>query len=578
MKEWHKKWKAPALVVGIWFCILLTAFTVKDDLFEISKNLAIFSALYQHINDHYVEKVDATTLMEHGIQGMLGQLDPYTEFIPEVSVEDFRVKYIQTQYGGIGAQVLVNKDEHIIIAEIFEGFAAHRYGLCVGDEIVRVDGVVVEGKSVEEVSHLLKGRPGTIVRLAVKRYGNTEKEFAIARDKVIQPNVSYSQMLANGIGYVKLDKFLSGASEEVHQAIANLRKRGELNGLILDLRDNGGGILQEAVRIVNLFVNQGEEVVTQQGKVHGDDFTYITMQKAFMPQLPLAILINGRSASASEIVAGALQDMDRAVVLGNKSFGKGLVQQTYHLPYNNMVKITIAKYYTPSGRCIQALDYKHKDKTGRPLPVEDSLMSAFTTKNGREVYSGNGIFPDVVLQKGETSAVIRALMKQLLIMDYASHYYEQHGHITSPRNFHISDGEYNRFLNYLSARHFSFQHETDDRLAQLKLAAVDEGLITELNTDLQTIQRKIQYSKQQAVTLHRDEIKLQLEKEIVARYYYKKGVYELLESRDSGIVQAHRILEPSNAHFYQAILSGQDTFQVIGKPLLHDTPLQMVTE
>jgi len=571
MKGLSRQRKRVKVILGALLALVLTAFTIaKGDLFEIGKNIEIFSALYKQVNLHYVEKVDADILMKKGIDAMLEELDPYTEFIPESALEDFRLKYVNTQYGGLGAEVWATKAGQVIVAEIFEGYAAHRFGLHVGDEILAVDGIPVYGKEPEDISHLLKGSEGSIVRLKIRDSKSaTIKELAITRDRIVQPNVSYSSLLAGNIGYIKLDKFLSGAAEEMHEAIIDLHRQSRLNGLILDLRDNGGGILQESVKIVNLFVNQGEKVVTQKGKDPDNIFTYITSTQALVPHLPLVVLINENSASASEIVAGALQDMDRAVIIGERSFGKGLVQQTYRLPFNNMVKVTVAKYYTPSGRCIQALDYAHKDKKGQAIKVEDSLAAEFTTKMGRKVYDGNGIYPDIEISKDRSAAIVRTLNKQLLIPTYATNYYNRHIHIEDAANFRLTDNEYQDFLNFLSTQDVAYSSRSARVFSHLKKIIEAEELSDDVVSELEAVKLKILAQEQRALLLYKDEIKAALETEIVSRYYYQKGKYAYTLKRDDGIVKAQEVLQPKSKLVYQQILSGKGQYGIIGKPGIH---------
>ncbi|GAA4782504.1 S41 family peptidase [Olivibacter ginsenosidimutans] len=559
------------IIIFLSFGLLLTGFTiVKQDLFELGKNLEIFAALYRQVSQHYVEPVDAGALMKTGIDAMLEELDPYTEFIPETSLEDFRLKYVNTQYGGLGARILAKANGEIVIAEIFEGFAAHKAGLHVGDQILAIDGRPVQGKEADEVSRLLKGEEGSRVQLRINDSKTaTIKEVSVVRDNIIQPNVSYANRLPHGIGYIKLDKFLNGAADEVHQALTDLREQGALNGLILDLRNNGGGILQESVKIINLFVNQGEKVVVQQGKEQDNVFTYFTSRQSLLPNLPLVVLINGNSASASEIVAGALQDLDRAIILGERSFGKGLVQQTYRLPYNNMLKVTVAKYYTPSGRCIQALDYAHKDKDGKAIKVNDSLMAEFTTRVGRKVYDGNGVFPDIEVAAKKQPAVLQALVKQFLLADYATQYYNHHENIPAPGLFRLTDADYADFLTFLKMKQFTYSSRSEKLMRHLKTSIEEEGLSVNLKDELTSLENKLLANDDQILLSAKAEVKMQLEKEIVSRYYFQKGKFTYAEKRDKDILKAQDILQPEHKLAYQEVLSGKGRYGIIGKPGVH---------
>lgn len=556
-----------ALAVGFVLC----AFTfIQDELFEIGKNLEVFSALYRQVSLNYVEKVNTQSLMRTGIDAMLDELDPYTEFIPENELEDFRLKYVNTQYSGLGARVLTTENGNILIAEIFEGYAAHKAGLHVGDEILRIDDELVTGMEVAEISHLLKGDEGTLVHLQIKDSRDTTlRDISVSRDNIIQPNVSFAKRLNGNIGYIKLDKFLTGAAEEIRKKIMGMQKESLLNGLILDLRDNGGGILQESVKIVNLFVNQGEEVVTQKGNRQDNVFSYVTSQSPIAPHLPLVVLINENSASASEIVAGALQDMDRAVIVGKRSFGKGLVQQTYRLPYNNLVKVTVAKYYTPSGRCIQALDYSHKDSVGKAIRMEDSLIAEFTTKKGRKVYNGNGISPDIDMSSDGMRTIVQVLSGKLLIADYATTYFNKHARINAPTYFRLSDSDYEEFLSYLAAKNFTYSSRSERLMDRLKLVMEEEGVMKDAGEEIKALDTKMLANKNKELQLYKNDIKMQLEKEIVSRYYFEKGKYDFSGSRDQVILKAQHLLRPENNLVYRDILSGKGNYHIIGKPKIH---------
>ncbi|QNL51207.1 S41 family peptidase [Olivibacter sp. SDN3] len=558
--------------LGIIGALLLTAFTIsKDGLFDVGKNLEIFSALYRQINVHYVENIDTEDLMKTGINAMLNRLDPYTEFIPESDLEDFKLRYVSTKYSGLGAKILTKKDGSVYIAEIYEGYPAHRSGLRSGDRIISIDGEQVKGKSAQEISHLLKGNEYTNVDLEIQRADNDELvEKQIERANIIQPNISYFSKNDQGIGYIKLDKFLTGAYEEMYEALADLQEEKGIKGLVLDLRDNGGGILQESVKIVNLFVNKGEHVVTQKGKQLNKQIAYITNNTPILPDVPLVILINEYSASASEIVAGALQDMDRAVVMGQRSFGKGLVQQTYRLPYNNMVKVTVAKYYTPSGRCIQALDYAHKDAYGFGSKMDDSLITEFKTKNGRKVYNGNGIFPDITLEEEKLSPIAQKLLNELIIFDYATLYYNTHKRVNKAADFSLSEDEYQSFTDYLIDLNFHYNPNSEKLLEQLRLAIDEEGKTPLLEEELAVMKEKLNNNDLDELQFYKAEIKGLLEKEIVSRYYYQKGRYEYAMRHDNTFLAAEDILVAEEKQLvYCDVLEGKGSFRTIGKPNVH---------
>ncbi len=551
--------------------LVLTAFTLSSrNLAEISRNLELFVALYRQVSVSYVDSLNESHMMKKGIYAMLAELDPYTEFVPESEMDDFRLRYVSTQYSGLGAGVIKKSNGNMVIAEIFEGSPAHKMGLIVGDEILSMDGVSIQGKEVEEVVRLLKGKKGSVVHLVVKdfRTGGS-RELQIQRDDILQPNVPYFSKLNNHIGYVKLDKFLTGAADEIRRVILRMQKNGPLNGLILDLRDNGGGILQESVKIINLFVNENEVVVSQKGKWEGSRYEYRTSHAALASDLPIVVLINNRSASASEIVAGALQDLDRAVIVGERSFGKGLVQQTFRLPHNNMVKITTAKYYTPSGRCIQALDYGRRDAAGNASVLVDSLIAEFNTKGGRKVYNGNGVSPDIELASPKDNRIITALNRSFLLSEYASLYYSRHPKIKSAEKFQLSDEEYQAFMDYIKVASFRYDNAVQRALDQLKTAIHTEANEVDLKTEVERMEIRVNQRKQEALKNARLAIKDALEREIVSRYYFQQGRYQLMERKDEWIAKARDLLGNHEKLVYQDILSGKGNYHVIGKPRIH---------
>ncbi|MEH6304813.1 S41 family peptidase [Olivibacter sp. CPCC 100613] len=560
------------LLIGLIVGGILMAFThVKDDFFAIGKNLEIFAALYRQVSTTYVEEVNPNLLIKKGINSMLEELDPYTEFVPESDLDDFRLRYINTQYAGLGARIVGLEDKSIQIAEIFEDYPAHKAGLEVGDEIVSIDGQFVQGMAAEDVSHLLKGEEGTPIKLTVKKnLTGVRENKEIVRRKIIQPNISYSTILPANIGYIKLDKFLTGAADEVRKAILEMKRTTPLKGLVLDLRDNGGGILQESVKIVNFFVKQGQEVVFQQGRRGDSRFAYVTKQAPLALELPLVVLINERSASASEIVAGALQDLDRAVVLGRKSFGKGLVQQTYRLPYNNMVKVTVAKYYTPSGRCIQALDYAHRDNRGKAIKINDSLITEFSTVAGRKVYNGDGISPDIEVKEKKTSALIQELKNKFLISGYANRYYHTHDSLMKDLQlFRLSDEDYKDFLSYLSEQKFTYSSRAEKAFQYLRSALEDSNQVKQTVPELELLEQKIQSLKEKDFMIGKGEIAAALEEEIASRYYFQRGRYRIAQAKDEAIKKAQALLGATDHLVYNNVLSGKGGYHTIGKPRMH---------
>lgn len=557
----NKKTKIKVAAGLLALAMLSIAFS--DDYFQSSKNLEIFSNLYSELNINYVDDINSSRLMQTGIDAMLQSLDPYTEFVPESEMEDYRMKYVSTQYGGIGTSIQ-NRNGRFIIMEIFEGFPAQKADLRAGDEIQEINGVSLKGKPYDQVSLMLKGSKNTPVKLTIKRPGEAEPfTKTITREEIFQPNVSYSGMLNNNIGYIKLDKFLENSAAEVRDALINIQKNKPA-GLILDLRSNGGGILQEAVKIVNLFVPPNVVVVTQKGRNREKTFTYKTYNTPIAPHLPLVVLINRRSASASEIVAGSLQDIDRAVIIGQRSFGKGLVQQTFNLPYNSLVKITVAKYYTPSGRCIQALDYTHRTTDGTVVKVADSLIAAYKTRAGRTVYDGSGIYPDIFVKPVTYSPISQTLAARYLIFDYATIYRNRKSKIADPKTFRLTDSEYNDFVNYLSDKDYNYDTQTEKLLNGLKTEAEKERKYAEIQGEYEALRNKVYVSKKNDLTQFKDEIRHILEAEIASRYYFDKGRMEQGFKYDDEINTATSVF--TNKTMLAAILQGEGNYKSIGKP------------
>lgn len=537
------------------------SYSFREDLFQASKNLDIFSALYKELNISYVDEVNSSQLMETGIDAMLNSLDPYTEFVPESEIEDYKMKYVSTQYGGIGTMTF-SREGKIIISETLEGFPAQKSDIRAGDELVEINGIVLKGKNYEQVSQLLKGPKNTALKLLIKRYGSTI-EKNISREEITQPNVSYSAMMNNNIGYIKLDKFLANSAKEVQDALVGLQKNNP-SGIILDLRSNGGGILQEAVKIVNLFVMPNVVIVTQKGKNRDKSIPYKTYNQPLAPDIPLVVLINNRAASASEIVAGSLQDLDRAVIIGQRSYGKGLVQQTFDMPYNSLVKVTVAKYYTPSGRCIQALDYANRATDGTVEKVADSLITEYKTKGNRSVYDGSGIFPDIPVAAFKPSPISQTLLSKYFIFDYATLYRKQNPTIPDPKSFKLTDAEYNEFVSYLSDKDYNYSTRTERILNDLKAEAEKEQKLTEIKPEFEALKSKVFFSKKNDLIQFKGEISRLLENEIVTRYYFQKGRLESGLKYDEDLKSAFKVLGDKSS--LVAILQGDGTYKSIGKP------------
>jgi carboxyl-terminal processing protease len=545
------------LAVGIW--------SFNDDLFEISKNLEVFTSLYKEINTNYVDDINPSKFIKTGADAMLDNLDPYTEFIPESEIEDYKLHYVSTQYGGIGASVFVREGK-IYVSGVFEGYPAQKADIRAGDELLKINDISLVGKNNDQVSDLLKGSKGASIKLSVKRAGDAQPlDKNVVRDEIKQPNVPYYGMVEGNMGYIKLDHFLENSADEVTDALAALKKNNP-NGIILDLRNNGGGILQDAVRIVNLFVPKGVVVVSQKGKLKDKNYVYNTQAEPSVPDLPLVILVNNHSASASEIVAGSLQDLDRAVIIGQRSYGKGLVQQAFPLPYNSLVKITIAKYYVPSGRCIQEIDYAHRKDDGSVVKFADSLIHEYKTKDGRSVYDGSGIYPDIFMPAEKYAAVTQTLVGKLLLFDYATHYRDTHPKIIDAHTFSLTDAEYDDFVKFLANKNYTYSSTSEKVLSSLKTAATNDKEFTEIQSEYDILKTKLLNSKKNDLQIHKDEIKQLLESEIVSRYYFDKGRYEDGFKYDKELARAVKTMQDKTQ--LAAILKGDGNYKVIGKPVL----------
>ncbi len=459
------KIKKTSIRIFVGISILFTIAFTTDNYFEISKNLDIFATLYREINLFYVDETEPGKLMKTGIDAMLKSLDPYTVFIPESKIEDY--KFMTTgQYGGIGA-IIQKRDEYVMVAEPYEGWPAQKAGLIAGDIIIKINGKSTKGLNTEQVREMLVGQPGTDVELTVKRQ-DKEIQVKLIREEIKIKDVPYYGMVNETTGYIKLNGFTETAAQEVKDAFTTLKAKG-MEKLIFDLRGNGGGLLNEAVKIVGFFVDKGTTVVSTKGKIKEWDKVYKTPNTPLDKDMPLVVLIDKYSASASEIVSGSLQDLDRSVIVGENSFGKGLVQQVKDLSYNSKLKLTVAKYYTPSGRCIQKLDYSNKDEKGEAQEVPDSLIHEFETlKSHRKVIDGKGISPDVKVEKIKSTKLLESLVANFVIFDFATAYYFQHDSIPSPEKFNISDSEYNQFVDYVKNKKIDYKTATEKELEKLK--------------------------------------------------------------------------------------------------------------
>ncbi len=504
--------------------------------FEISKNLEIFTNIYKELNTHYVDDIDPARFMRTGIEAMLQTLDPYTNYISESDIESYRYM-AEGKYDGIGARVRKMGD-YVTIVEPYEGGPAIDAGLRAGDMIIAVEGKDAKGKKTDEVNDVLKGFPGTDVNITIRRPGeDKDRNVVVKRDEVSVKNVPYSGMLDNHTGYVVLTTFSANAGKNVGDAIRNLREENpEMKNLIFDLRDNGGGYLREAVNISNLFIPRNEVVVTTKGKVRDRDRSYKTMNEPLVPDMPVVILTNKWTASASEIVSGVVQDLDRGVILGDKTYGKGLVQNTVDLDYNSKLKLTTAKYYIPSGRCIQSVSYAD----GEPIDVPDDQKAEFRTVGGRIVLDGGGIIPDVRIDDSEETSIVRFLQENNLIFDYATKYHQEHPEISSAVDFQFED--FTDFVDFVHEKNIAFKTKTEKVIDDLMAAAEADHFDQFINEHLSQIQKSIDQEKADDLQENKDRIINLLETEIVSRYYYQTGKTEKSLRNDQEIQLALNIL------------------------------------
>lgn len=524
---------------------LLTSSYV-DSYFEISKNLDIFITLFKELNLYYVDETEPGKLMEEGIHGMLESLDPYTNFIPESDIEDYR--FMTTgQYGGIGA-LIRKKDEHVVVAEPYEGFPADKGGLMAGDVILEINGKTTEGKSTTDVSSVLKGQPGTEVKLKMQRFGESKPfEKTIVREEVQIKSVPYHGMLDEEIGYVNLSSFTDNCAKEVADAVSDLKGKG-MKKLVLDLRGNPGGLLKEAVMLSNLFVDKGEQIVSTKGKVKEWSKNYTATEKPMDKEMPIAVLVNRASASASEIVAGVVQDLDRGVIIGQRTFGKGLVQTTRPLSYNAQLKVTTAKYYIPSGRCIQAVDYASRNEDGSVNKVPDSLMVPHTTKAGRTVYDGGGILPDVETKPMNVSDISYSLGSKMLLFDFATEYRHRNPTIAPATDFLVDDALFEEFKTWLKDKDYDYTTESEETLKHLKEVAEEDKYFNRMEEEYEALLTKVKHNKTKDLETFSDEVRDLLRSEIVSRYYYQKGRLQAMLTEDTDVARAIEVLNDSEGY------------------------------
>jgi len=539
-----------ALAVGT---LGLASFRVASDnerYFEIAKNLDIFATLFKEVNTYYVDEVTPGKLVKTGIDGMLKSLDPYTNYIPEDEIEDFRTM-TTGQYGGIGMFV-AKRNGKTIVTSAYEGYPAQKAGLLPGDEILTINNVNVDKKTTTDISKLLRGQANSVVKLIVTRYGQDKPvEIDVTRDRIQVDNVPYYGMLTSDIGYFQLSGFTMDAGREVRNAVVRLKEKGAKK-LVFDIRDNPGGLLNEAVNISNLFVDKGLDVVSTKGKVTEWNKTYKALDIPLDTQIPIAVITSNRSASASEIVSGVLQDYDRAVLVGERTFGKGLVQATRPLSYNSQLKVTTAKYYIPSGRCIQEIDYAHRGDDGTLTKFPDSLRTAFKTQAGRTVYDGGGVAPDVEVQDREIADITRVLIQKGYLFDYATRFRAEHPTIAPAREFHLTETDYQKFVSYLQGKTISYSTDAERSLTDLTKKVKEDKHYDDVKLEIAAIQRKVAANKTNDLQRFKPEIRDMLELEIASRYYFEKGRTEAGFDDDPNIQAAVAVLNEPNR--YAALL------------------------
>ncbi len=525
-----------------------------DNYFEISKNIDIFGRLYREVNANYVDEIEPNKFIRTGIDAMLRSLDPYTNFIGASEVEDYR--FMSTgQYGGVGA-IITKRKGKIIVNEPYEDSPAQKAGLMAGDEIQQIDNENILETKFEniDVRNLLRGQPKTKVKIVVKRMGQKEPlTFMVERDEIKVKNVPYFGMVNNNIGYISLSGFTKDAANEVKHALEQLKEKNkDIKGVILDVRGNPGGLLFEAIEIANLFVPKNEKIVETKGRMESSLKVYTAKSNPVDMEIPVTVLVNGRSASASEIVSGVIQDLDRGVIIGRRSYGKGLVQTTRPLSYNSQVKITTAKYYTPSGRCIQAIDYTNRDEDGHETKIADSLKKEFKTKGGRSVFDGGGIEPDIKVADTEYHKVSEELVSQGIIFDFATKFKFENPTIASAKEFKISDKIYNDFVAFVAQNNFKYETKTEKQLEELKKMIKKDNYFEDVKSEITALENDLLNHKKEDVTKFKEEIIPLLQREIVTRYYFQSGAIENSFGYDKDVVEAVNVL--SNPEKYKKIL------------------------
>ncbi|GAA4448430.1 S41 family peptidase [Nibrella saemangeumensis] len=542
---------ASALLLTV--SITFVSFRNDDRFFEIARNLDIYATLFKELNMYYVDEINPNRMVKTSIDAMLKALDPYTNFYAEDEIEDY-MTMTTGRYNGIGALIGTRQGKSIVMM-VYEGTPAEKAGLQLGDEILKVDGVDVKTRREMDPGKLLRGQNGTAVKLTVNRYGQKAPlELSVMRDVVKMTNVPFYGMITDEVGYIDLKDFTSTASREVRNAFTELKGKG-MKKLILDVRENPGGLLNMSIDIANIFIPKDSEVVTTKGKVTEWNKTYNALYPAMDTEMPLVVLTNSRSASAAEIVSGVIQDYDRGVLIGQRTYGKGLVQTTRELSFNTKLKITTAKYYIPSGRCIQAIDYSHRNPDGSVGKIPDSLKTAFKTRNGRVVYDGGGVTPDITTEAATPTPIALSLNNKGLIFDYAVKYHHEHPTIKPAREFRLTDAEYQDFTKWLKDKEYDYTTQVEKDLGDLEASAKKEKYFDQIQDQIKALKNKVSHSKDADLNTFKGEIKTLLEQEIAGHYYLQKGMKETSFTTDPEIKAALDLFKDMNR--YQTLLKGK---------------------
>ncbi|MEX0968302.1 MAG: S41 family peptidase [Bacteroidia bacterium] len=549
IKSISRKWILPVFIA---LTFVGGAGYTADNYFEVSKNLDIFASLIKEVNTYYVDEVDASDLVRTGIDAMLKTLDPYTNYISESEIEDYR--FMTTgEYGGIGA-VISTAGKDVLIVEPYDGYSAVKAGLRAGDKILEIDGKDMTGKNTQEVSALLKGQPGTVLELKILRPGNDEPFISkVTREEIKLNNVPYYGMVNEQVGYIQFRSFRQNAAKEVKSALSELKKNPGLESIILDVRGNPGGLLNEAVNTVNLFIPKGKSVVSTKGRIKEWVKDYKTMYSPVDTDIPLIVLTNGTSASASEIVSGAVQDHDRGIIIGQQTYGKGLVQTTRPLSYNAQLKITTAKYYIPSGRCIQRIDYSSRDGLGKAGKIPDSLITEYKTLGGRSVYDGCGITPDIETDVTQHAEITKTLLNKRYIFDFATKYRNTHDSIPPVKDFQLTLQDFEDFIAFISDKDYQYETNTEKALEKLKESAETEKYYEAISSDYESMLQKLKHDKEEDLRKHQEEVIALLEEEIVSRYYYRNGRIQVSLRTDTDVREALEVFE--NPQEFKGILT-----------------------